>query len=67
MNGQGFSGHAWRKSSYSGADGGCVEVSDDMSSFIAVRDSKDAHSPILTFLADEWKSFTDQLKGIYFR
>ena len=45
----GNSAVTWRKSSYSGNNGGqCVEVG-DAARVIAVRDSKDPHGPVLAF------------------
>ena len=39
----------WRKSSYSGSEGGeCVEVA-DLGARVAVRDSKAPHGPVLAF------------------
>lgn len=38
----------WRKSSYSGQQGECVEVA-DLTSQIGVRDSKNPAGPVLTF------------------
>ncbi len=36
----------WRKSSYSGSNGGaCVEVADNLPGIVAVRDSKDPGGP----------------------
>jgi Domain of unknown function (DUF397) len=53
---------AWRKSSYSGDNGGtCVEVG-TTGPAVAVRDSQDQGGPQLAFSADSWKAFTDQLK-----
>ncbi|WP_424920282.1 MULTISPECIES: DUF397 domain-containing protein [unclassified Streptomyces] len=53
----------WRKSSYSNSDGGeCVEVSDDFTAVVPVRDSKNPHGPTLTFAADGWSSFVSALK-----
>jgi hypothetical protein len=46
---------AWRKSSYSGANG-CVEVA-VVDRMIAVRDSKDRGGPVLVFRPDEWSAF----------
>ena len=48
----------WRKSSYSGGNGGtdCVEVAAS-----SVRDSKNP-GPVLTFPASQWKSFLATLK-----
>jgi hypothetical protein len=58
--------HAWwRKSSYSGGNGGtCVEVAvlpgskEGSDRVIAVRDSTDPDGPALVFTSDEWKAFT---------
>ena len=36
----------WRKSSYSGSNGGaCVDVADNLPGIVAVRDSKDPDGP----------------------
>ncbi len=53
----------WRKSSYSGSNGGtCVEVG-TTGPAVAVRDSKHPDGPQLAFASDNWKTFTDQLKA----
>jgi hypothetical protein len=53
----------WRKSSYSNSDGGeCVEVSDDFTAVVPVRDSKSPHGPALVFAADGWSSFVSAVK-----
>ena len=45
----------WRKSSYSGDNGGeCVEVATDR----AVRDTTDRTGPVLAFTAEAWQAFT---------
>ena len=62
MNEPGLPNRVWRKSSYSGADGGCIEVAGKLQGFIVVRDSKDIGGPRLTFITAEWKRFTRQLK-----
>jgi hypothetical protein len=55
-------GVAWRKSSYSGSNGGnCVEIG-TAGPTVAVRDSKDHEGPRLAFTADAWTAFADQLK-----
>jgi hypothetical protein len=55
-------GAIWRKSSYSGGNGGtCVEVG-TAGSAVAVRDSKDPDGPLLAFAADTWKAFAEQVK-----
>lgn len=52
----------WRKSTYSGTNGACVEVRkiDDV---IEVRDSKIADSPILRFNQLEWDAFTSGMNS----
>jgi len=53
----------WRKSSYSGGNGGtCIEVG-IAGQAVAVRDSKDPDGPRLAFAADKWKAFAEQLKA----
>jgi hypothetical protein len=57
-------GPVWRKSSYSGNNGGqCVEVASNMPGVVAVRDSKDPGGPELAFAADEWRAFTAGVRG----
>ena len=46
----------WRKSSYSSANGACVEVA-DLHEAIAVRDSKDPAGPKLIFTPADWRAF----------
>jgi hypothetical protein len=54
---------AWRKSTYSGDNGGnCVEVA-ALADGIAVRDSKDRTGPVLTFSPKQWDAFTAGLKS----
>ena len=53
----------WRKSSYSGNNGGqCVEVG-EADRVIAVRDSKNPHGPVLAFDLKDWRGFTDRVKA----
>jgi hypothetical protein len=48
----------WRKSSYSGDNGGnCVEIAQNLPGAVAVRDSKDPEGPKLVFTPDEWRAF----------
>ncbi|MFJ3901291.1 DUF397 domain-containing protein [Streptomyces sp. NPDC090025] len=54
----------WRKSSYSNQDGGaCVEVCDDLTAIVPVRDSKDLYGPVLVFPAGGWSAFVTAVKG----
>ena len=52
----------WRKSTYSGGNGSCVEIA-DLGAAAAVRDSKDQNGPKLIFTADEWRSFVESIKA----
>ena len=53
----------WRKSSYSGSDGGnCVEVGTGLPGKIAVRDTKDREGPALAFGDQAWSEFVKGIK-----
>ena len=69
-----LSGAAWRKSSYSGGNGGqCVEVatitgtSDRPQMICAVRDSTDPEGPVLAFSPGQWRTFAGRVKAGTFR
>jgi hypothetical protein len=52
----------WRKSSYSGGNGGsCVEVANG-ASVVLVRDTTDRDGGILWFTAEAWEKFTSSLR-----
>ena len=51
----------WRKSSYSGSNGSCVETASD-SGVIQVRDTTDRDGCTLSVPAGAWERFTDSLK-----
>jgi hypothetical protein len=54
---------AWRKSSYSGNNGGdCVEIG-DAAYLIAVRDSKDPDGARLAFGREAWEAFAAKVKA----
>jgi hypothetical protein len=56
-------GHAaWRKSSYSGQAGSCVEVADTLRGAVAVRDSKDPHGPALVLTPAAWRALARRVK-----
>jgi hypothetical protein len=55
---------AWRKSSYSGGNGGnCVEVARGLPGVVAVRDSKDPAGPALVVSPARWHSLTRAIRG----
>ena len=65
-----LSGAAWRKSTYSGGNGGqCVEVAalprtqEHPAALCAVRDSKNPEGPVLAFSPRQWRTFTGQVKA----
>ncbi|MGC0421547.1 DUF397 domain-containing protein [Embleya sp. AB8] len=50
---------AWRKSSYSGTQGGnCVEVA-ELTGAVGVRDTKVGDSPVVTTRTEAWTAFLD--------
>jgi hypothetical protein len=52
----------WRKSTYSGANGGsCVEVASANS--VLVRDTTDREGVTLEFNTEAWQQFTLRLRG----
>lgn len=50
----------WRKSTYSGGNGDCVEVG-SLDQTVAVRDSKHRSGPSLFVSPDGWRSFIQEL------
>ena len=51
----------WRKSSYSGSNGGeCIEVA--TAGAVLVRDTADRSGPVLTFTAEAWQAFTAAIR-----
>ncbi len=54
----------WRKSTYSGSEGGsCIEILDGHLSGVPVRDSKAPHGPALVFPIGSWSSFVTAVKS----
>jgi Domain of unknown function (DUF397) len=59
-----LTGALWRKSSYSGGNGGgCVEVARNLPGAIGVRDSKNPGGPELAFRPAAWSKFTEGIKN----
>ena len=54
----------WRKSSYSGGNGGdCVEVGAPAeANRVLVRDTKDRRGPVLAFSPQAWRRFAERVK-----
>ncbi|MBM7078447.1 DUF397 domain-containing protein [Micromonospora humida] len=53
-----LTGARWRKSTRSNGGGGaCVEVADELSGVVMVRDSKDPGGPVLAFDPYAWRAF----------
>ncbi|MFB7862283.1 DUF397 domain-containing protein [Streptomyces sp. NPDC056069] len=58
-----LTGARWRKSSYSGTNGGdCVEVAEGWAGAVPVRDSKQPLGPVLIVTAGAWRAFVDGLR-----
>ncbi|MFF4381029.1 DUF397 domain-containing protein [Kitasatospora sp. NPDC001547] len=53
----------WRKSTYSGNGGQCVEVAPGFPGLMPVRDSKNPHGPALVFPAEAWTSFVAAVRS----
>ena len=51
----------WRKSSFSGNGGNCVEVGEARRD-VLVRDTTDRSGPVLQFSPAAWRRFADQVK-----
>jgi hypothetical protein len=55
---------AWRKGRYSHeSDGACVEVADNLTGIVPVKDSKDPEGPALVFTRDAWAAFVADLEA----
>ncbi|MBF9133002.1 DUF397 domain-containing protein [Plantactinospora sp. S1510] len=52
----------WRKATRSNTNGGnCVEVADNLSGRVLVRDSKDQRGPALAFGPNAWRAFVAEV------
>ncbi|WP_424528203.1 DUF397 domain-containing protein [Sphaerisporangium viridialbum] len=54
---------SWRRSTYSGQTGNCVEVTGLPGGRRAMRDSKNPNGPILTSTHAEWRAFIRGVKA----
>jgi hypothetical protein len=61
-----LTGATWRKASYSGNAGNCVEIAHNLPGIVAVRDSKDPDGSALIFTPAEWRMFTANIKTGHF-
>ena len=53
----------WRKSSYSGQSGNCVEVARNLPGLVAVRDSKEPTGARLVMSSETWRTFMRQVRA----
>ncbi|WP_326556318.1 DUF397 domain-containing protein [Micromonospora sp. NBC_01796] len=59
-----LTGATWRTSTRSSNGGNtCIEVADNLSGIVGVRDSKDRQGPVLTFEPTAWQAFVRTVKG----
>jgi hypothetical protein len=63
MTGIDLSRAEWRKSSYSGQSGNCVEVARNLPGLVAVRDSKEPDGAKLMVSRETWRAFLLALRG----
>jgi hypothetical protein len=57
-----LSGAVWRKSTYSGQDGNCVEICDVPGS-VGIRDSKSPDRAVLRSTRRDWAAFIREAKA----
>ncbi len=63
MTGIDLSRAEWRKSSYSGQSGNCVEVARNLPALVAIRDSKSPDGPHLLVSPETWRAFLAGLRA----
>ncbi len=51
----------WRKSSYSGGQGDCLEIATGIRALAPVRDSKNPTGPVIPFSRHAWRAFVAHL------
>ena len=63
MTGIDLSRAEWRKSSYSGQSGNCVEVARNLPGLVAVRDSKEPDGARLVVSQETWRVFIRSVRA----
>lgn len=63
MTGIDLSRAEWRKSSYSGQSGNCVEVARNLRGLVAVRDSKEPGGAKLLVSQETWRAFIRDVRA----
>lgn len=58
-----LAGAVWRKSSYSGTSGNCVEVATNLPGIVAIRDSRDPEGAKLVVSVSEWQAFLNGVQA----
>jgi uncharacterized protein DUF397 len=53
----------WQKSSYSSANGNCVEVARNLPGVVAVRDSKNPAGPALVLAPGPWQALLSTVRS----
>jgi hypothetical protein len=53
----------WTKSSFSHANGNCVEVADLLGGKVGLRNSRDASGPVLQIQPGEWRAFLNGVRN----
>ncbi len=62
MTGDDLSRAQWKKSSYSGNTGNCVEVAATQS-MVGIRDSKDPDRAVLRVSREAWQEFIQDIRS----
>ncbi|WP_043621687.1 DUF397 domain-containing protein [Nonomuraea candida] len=60
---QDLAGAAWRKSSFSGDNGDCLEIAPLPGGRVGIRDTEDPGNPPFVVTADVFRAFTDGVKA----
>jgi len=61
LTGPAFCTAVWRKSSYSGGQGDCLELAHGVPALAPVRDSKNPTGPAIPFGRNAWRAFIAHL------